>query len=394
MIKVLKVYNLHRGGGGADNATLATISALEERGVKVTRFKYDSNDVPNNLFGKVSAFYKGIYNHQAVQAFKKKLAQEKPDLVHVYELYPLISPWILPLCSKHNVPVIMTCYDYRLTCPITIHQLAGQQCTRCVGGNEHQAILQNCRNNYLESTAYAARSASARLFKLIENHVDHFITPTQFAADWLVTHSGIQAHQMTVVPCEIDIPKTAADPSQGEYIGYAGRFVPEKGIEVLIEAAKKANLPVKFAGDSLAYPGTENNPLFSFVLTKNKAELAEFYRGAKMLVMPSTWFETFGIVAGESMSHGIPVIASKIGALTETVRDGETGLHFKTGDVDDLAEKITHLWHDSDLLKTLGGNARKHIISHSNKSSVTEKIIALYEQITHKPAGSPQRNVQ
>ena len=88
-------------------------------------------------------------------------------------------------------------------------------------------------------------------------------------------------------------------------------------------------------------------------------DLAKFYRGARLLVVPSTWSETFGIVAAEAMSHGVPVVATRLGALQYTVDDEVTGLLFEKGNVPDLSEKISRVWNDPSLCRRLGRAARE-----------------------------------
>ena len=89
--------------------------------------------------------------------------------------------------------------------------------------------------------------------------------------------------------------------------------------------------------------------------------LTAFYRGARALVVPSLWFETFALVAAEAMAQGVPVIASRIGALRDTVREGETGLHFTTGDAADLATTMRRLWDDPALCRQLGAAAHADV---------------------------------
>lgn len=380
-MRILHVYNLHRGGGGADNATLATIKILRENGVKVETFFRDSRDIELNLGGKLHAFVTGLYARQAVISFRRRLDSFKPDIVHIHELYPLISPWILPECSKRTVKVVMSVYDYRLTCPVHSHHYNGKTCIKCIGGKEYSCFTQNCRNSRAESLAFALRNWVGRHFGLFLDHVDKFITPTQFTANWLVENTDIKPEQIDVIPCLIEMPVTTANPVEGQYIAFAGRFVAEKGVDVAITAARKAGLPLWLAGDSENCHELQDDDDIHYLTTHNPEELATFYRGARMTVMPSIWFETFGIVVGESMSHGVPVLASNIGALAETTLDGITGLLFETGNSDDLAKKMRLLWDDKKHCQQLGAGARTHIEQTAAPEAHYKNIIAVYENL-------------
>ncbi|MCQ9376821.1 glycosyltransferase family 4 protein [Methyloversatilis sp. XJ19-49] len=380
-MKVLHAYNLHRGGGGADNATRATMRVLRDAGVDIEAFERDSRDIPQNLAGKVGAFASGIYAHSAVREFAARLDAFRPDIVHVHELYPLISPWVLPACSCRGIPVVMSVYDYRLSCPTHNHFYQGEVCTGCVGGRDYRCIVQNCRGSLAESVAFGVRNMVARHFGLFSKHVGLYITPTRFAAEWLVAHCAVPANRTAVVPCVIDIPPDTVDPVQGRYVAFAGRFVEEKGIEIALEAARLADVPIGVAGDALHYKNYREDARTHFVVTKDKHDLAAFYRGARCFVMPSIWFETFGIVVAESMSHGVPVLASRIGALAETTRDGVSGLHFEPGNVQDLAAKMRRLWDDDVLCRQLGQGARAQVESMCTDVHHGDAMLAAYRSV-------------
>jgi glycosyltransferase involved in cell wall biosynthesis len=378
-MKVLHVYNRHRGGGGADNAWDQTISYAKSQGLDIQVFERDSKALGENFAGKAKAFAAGIYAQTTIKEFSTLLAEFEPDVVHAHELMPLVTPWILPQCSKAGVPVVYTYYDYRLTCPVFTHYHQGQICHRCEGGREYQAILHNCRGNLAESTAYATWNTVARWFDLHKAYVGQFVVLSEFGRGWL-QGQGIANSRINVIPCAVPLQSKPVDPAQGQYIAYAGRFVPEKGVEVLVAAARKAQLPVKLAGNFASHPAIKPGDCIECVSINNKAALADFYRHARMLVVPSTWYETFGIVAAEAMSHGVPVVASRIGALQYTVQDGESGLLFEMGNVDDLADKMALLWHDDELVRRLGQQAFLQANSQFNLDVCFKQHLAVYEK--------------
>jgi glycosyltransferase involved in cell wall biosynthesis len=380
-MRVLHAYNTHRGFGGSDRNTEATIDLLRERGVQVEEFKRDSRDLPQNLAGRIQAFAGGLYAAGAVRDFEAVLRERPPDVVHVHELYPLISPWILPACTRAGIPVIMSCSDFRLSCPIATHYTRGEACYRCVGGREYWCVLRNCRANLPESAAYALRNASARRFGLFDRNVSRFVTASEYHRDVLSEKAGIDRELIAVNYCAIALPeKPVDDPSRGAYVGFAGRFADEKGVEVMVEACRRAGLPMSFAGSAPEHPAVRPGDDATFVMTKSPAELADFYRGARVLVVPSLWAETFGIVAAEAMSHGIPVVASRIGALQGTVRDGETGFLAETGDAADFAEKIARIWNDPELARRLGANARRVVETQFSRQAHFDRLVPIYAE--------------
>ena len=381
-MRVLHVYNLHRKGGGSDNAALTTISLLRTAGLEVDEFSRDSRSIAESLRGNLQAAIGGIYAREAIRAFSRTIASRRPDLIHVHELYPLIGPSILPLCSAADIPVVMSCYDFRLTCPVATHYSHGELCHRCIGGHELQCVRRNCRDRLTESAAFAARNAVARIRDLHRRHVAKFIVLTPFSRNWLIDRAGVAADRIAINPPAIRLPRTPVHaPDTGDYVGYAGRFVPEKGVEVMVDACRQAGLPMRFAGDADSHPAVGPDDRAEFVMTRSSDELAAFYRGARMLVVPSIWYETFGIVAAEAMSHGIPVVASAIGALQDTVSDGESGLLAAPGDAADLAQRLTQIWHDPDLCRRLGAGARARVTAEYTPDRHVERLREIYREV-------------
>jgi len=248
-----------------------------------------------------------------------------------------------------------------------------------VGGREHWCVVRNCRESLPESFAYALRNASARRFGLYLRHVERFVTISGYQRDFLAAHAGAEAARFVVNPCVVGMPpEPVNDPTRGGYVAYAGRFVHEKGVEVMVQACRREGLPMAFAGDAPSHPAVRPEDGARFVMTKSPAELAAFYRGARVVVVPSIWTETFGLVAAEAMSHGIPVVASRIGALPETVRDGETGLLAAPGDAADLAAKIRRVWDDADLARRLGRGARRHVETEYGEQAHLRRQMEIY----------------
>ncbi|MGH9785167.1 MAG: glycosyltransferase, partial [Terriglobia bacterium] len=154
-LRVIHAYNQHRGGGGAENATQSTMDVLRASGLEVVPFTRDSKDLPANFLGRLQAGTNALYSPGSVKSFRALLDSFQPDIVHVHDVFPLISPAILPLCTERKIPVVMSCDDYRPTCPVVTHFRDGQTCTLCLGGREYWAVLKNCRKNYAESLTVA-----------------------------------------------------------------------------------------------------------------------------------------------------------------------------------------------------------------------------------------------
>ncbi len=385
-MRVLHLFNSHRRGGGSDNSWAATIRASRAAGIEVQVLSRDSTGIAPTLAGRLGAALSGLYSAGSVAATRAAIEAFRPDVVHTHELYPLLSPWVVREADRMGVAVVHSCYDYRLTCPTATHFRAGMPCYRCAGGREYQAILANCRGNYGESIAFAARAAMASRFGLFTRHVHEFIVVSPFHRAWLERDVGVSPDRITVAPCIVGTPTAQGDPARGKYIGFAGRFVPEKGVELLVEAARRTGLPVRLAGNAPSHPAVRPGDPVECVVTRSRAELEAFYRGARMLVVPSLWNETFCIVGAEAMACGVPVVAARLGALQDLVSENETGLFFTPADVADLAAQMRRLWDDPSLCHRMGEAGRKWVSSFFSEEVHLSRLNSAYRRAIERRA--------
>ena len=177
--------------------------------------------------------------------------RENPDLVLVQNLFPLFSPSVLIACKKANVPVVMRCPNYRLVCPNGLFLSHGTLCERCEGGKEYWCILKNCEKNIFKSIGYALRGFVARQFSLFKDNVDVFMVLTEFAKNKLI-QNGFSPKKVKVISglADTDRFNPGFNRNSGGYVGFAGRVSPEKGVDLLVEAANRLpEIPFKVAGN-------------------------------------------------------------------------------------------------------------------------------------------------
>lgn len=379
-MKIFFAHNLHRGGGGAKNAAEATITTLRQAGHEVALFIRDASDIQPGLLGRLSAATDAFIGRKVMHQFGQKLDAFQPDVVHLHETFPLLPPWIMNECHRRQIPVVMTCVDYRLTCPVTTHYRKGKVCTACIERGNHCAVIYNCRKALAESVTMAAYRSMCGATDIFRKRVAHFIAPSPFTRDWLIEHARIDPQRISTICPVVDIPPTPADASQGQYVAYAGRLAPHKGIDILIDAARQAQVPLKLSCHVNNIESPELPEDVEVVRTSSRAELESFYRGARCLVMPSLWFETFGLVGAEAMSHGIPVIASRIGAVENLVEHEVDGLHVAPGNVAELADAIRQMWNNPMRCKQMGLAGREKVATQWHAQEHLKQTLAVYDQ--------------
>ena len=375
------IYNEYRSDrGGEDKVVENMIALFEKNKVDVCLVKRSSKDL--GFLDKCKAFVNGVYSIEAHRTVSRLLISERPDVVHVHNLYPLFSPSVLVACRGARKPVVMTVHNFGLTCPHWSHYRDGQICELCAGGNVMWCILNNCQGNIFESTGYAVRSGVARRFRLYHENVTRFIALTDFSRQWLIS-AGIRPNSIDVIPNMIDIPEHKADPSKGLYAAFAGRISPEKGVETMISAAELLpGVPFSVAGSGplLEQLRRRSLPNVRFRGLLDSPELAEFYSHARFLVVPSRWYEMCPTAILEAMAMGLPIIASRIGGLPEIVQDGVTGLLFEPGNAEDLAKSARVLWDNPELCRKLGLAGREWVVRECRDEVHFQRLMSVYDK--------------
>jgi glycosyltransferase involved in cell wall biosynthesis len=380
-MKIVIVNNDYRAKGAVESIVHDTKDVLVKNGHQVVMLTRDSNTISNNLKGKIGAFFSGIYSRSAYRAMVEIIRREKPDVVHAHNLYPLFSPSVLAACRSESVPTILTCHDYRETCPTFFHYRDGNVCELCAGGREYYCVLKNCRGNLPESIAYALRSSVANAFRLIQTNTTVVIALTEFAKRRLCA-AGFDERRIVVIPNMVGMESPREPSPFGEYIAFAGRLSPEKGIETLLAAARSTQLPVHIAGDGplKAALATQSPSNVRFVGELDRQSMEDFYRRARFVVVPSKCYEVCPMVIVEAMSHGKAVVASRIGGLPEMVKDELTGLLFEPGNAADLATKIDRLWNDNDRCVQMGEAGRRQATEQYGEPAFYGRLVAAYQK--------------
>ncbi|MCB2067831.1 MAG: glycosyltransferase family 4 protein, partial [Erythrobacter sp.] len=316
-MKLLFVHNRYGKPSGEEFMLDRIVALLRARGHQVDTWFADSAGIAG-IGGKLGAAMSGLHSPASRREIARRLASDPPDLVQVQNLYPLISPSVLPVIRESGVPVVMRLSNYRLACPNGLFLSHGEVCQRCSGGHEWNCVKRNCEGDLFKSAAYAARNAWARRRGYYRDNVTRYYAQTAFQRQVLVDE-GYPAERIDVIPNMIDVDAAAPAWTPGSYVGFVGRLSAEKGVDTLLAAAALLpQVPFRLAGSLGDYAGRGNIPANVELLGNLDAgALADFYRDAAMVVTPSVWFEGFPGVVIEAMAHSRPVVISDIGGLPE-----------------------------------------------------------------------------
>jgi glycosyltransferase involved in cell wall biosynthesis len=402
-LKIAIVHNAYGRPSGEEVVIDNLAQNLEHHGHVVSRFTRCSAEIDSKRWGQVRAFFSGIYNLASRRSFAQFLEAHRPDVVHVHNLFPLISPSVLVEARSRDIPVVMTLHNFRLICPNGLLMRGGQVCHECLGGREQWCVLHNCEHNPAKSLGYALRTGIARRQRWFLNGVTHFICLTRFQRD-LHVRQGFPSQRCSVIPNAVptaflrdpqavesplvglavpcEPPRPAEDP--GAFVGYVGRLSPEKDILVLLDAAKRLpHIPFKLAGSLARMPDLPRHAPANveFIGQLDRDTLRTFYAGIRLFVFTTRWYEGLPMVLLEAMAAGLPVVCTHIGGLPEVVQNGESGYLTPPGDAAELASKIDLLWQDQELAMRMGETGRERVLRKYHPDTVYAQHLEIYQRV-------------
>jgi glycosyltransferase involved in cell wall biosynthesis len=380
-MRVLLAHNDYGQFSGEEAAVENIAAILEAKGHEVQWMRRSSAEIGGSVRKKVGSFFSGIYSPGSRQVMARLLDRGGFDLVQVQNLYPFLSASILAVCRERSLPVVMRCPNYRLFCPSGLHLRDGGVCEDCLlGSREWHCLRHNCEGDIFKSLGYAARNAFARVTGMIRDNVTVFVVLSEFQKQRFV-EAGIPPNQIEILANTAQMPADCGDSSEGAYVAFVGRVSEEKGIREILEAAKRLpDVPFRVAGSTNALPGIERQAPdnVEFLGFLSGATLDDFYKGARILVSPSKWFEGFPNTIAQAMAYAKPVVATRIGAAPEIVEDGVTGLLAEPGDAVDLAEKIHFLWERPEACAAMGASGRRKAQCEYSEERFYQKLMAIY----------------
>lgn len=380
-MKVLIVHNDYGKYSGEEAVVDKMAAMLPTIGYEVAQLRMTTADARESLMGKIRGFVSGIYCPGGVKAMREAIRRESPDVVNVHNLYPFISPAALRECRKAGIPVVMTVHNFRIMCPTGLFMRDNSPCEVCLErGDEWGCVKYNCEHSRLKSIGYAARNAVARIGRYYRDYVDMFACITDFQRRKLI-QAGFPPEKIVVIPNSMDVPPLTVCEA-GNYVAYSGRISREKGVDMIIEAARRhPDIPFKLAGavrDTDLVADLPSNVELTGYLSGEK--LRDFYANARFFVMASRWYEGFPMTILEAARFAKPMVAPDHGGFTEIIGRGEDaiGMLVSPGNSDSLSDAIYELWRSSSKTQQLGRKAYdklKHTYSIDVVSAQWSKLL-------------------
>jgi glycosyltransferase involved in cell wall biosynthesis len=393
-LTVVMVHNRYLERGGEDAVVEAETTLLERNGWTVIPVTADSR-LPDGPVDGARLALSAIWSLRWYRQVGAVLARDRADLLHLHNSWPVLSPSVVYAAGRAQVPVVMTLHNYRLVCPAATLMRAGAPCEECLGRTvPWPAVLHRCyRASRAASGAATATATWHRLAGTWTRRIDRFIALTEFAKGVFV-RGGLPAERIAVKPNFVFDSGSPPGPDAARRGAlFVGRLSGEKGIDILLGAWARLDvaLTVIGRGDMLEAAGWAAHDAVTVAGPKSPREVANAMEQAAYLVMPSIWYESFPVTVLEAFSRGLPVIASRLGALAEIVEDGITGLLARPADAGDLAAKVRWAEAHPVEMRRMGANARSVYEQRYRPEQNFEALWAIYEQARAAAAARVER---
>lgn len=405
-MKILLINKFLYLKGGDAISTLTTGDLLSKKGHKVFFWgmKHPSN--PSYLYSecfiesvdyekqhsikqKLSNSLKILYSFEAKGKIEKLVKEIKPDIVHLNNFAHQISPSILNVFRKYNIPTVMTMHDYKLVCASYSMLVDGKLCERCKGGKYYFCFLKKCvKDSRAKSLLNTLEMYLHQKLLNIYSLIDVYISPSMFLKN-KVGGMGFK-QKVEHLPNFINVNDFVPDYNRGDEFCYFGRLSKEKGLFTLIQAMKGLEVGLKIIGT-----GPEEEALkqeveryglsnIRFLGHKAGSELKDELKRSIAIIIPSEWYENNPRTVLEAFALGKPVIGARIGGIPELVKDGETGYTFEAGNTGDLRGKINRILKDKDKIAQMGKNGRRFVEESFNSEKHYQKLMNIYQRAIEK----------
>jgi glycosyltransferase involved in cell wall biosynthesis len=376
-MKLLIVHNRYQSNnvGGEDIVYDNELKSLQDRLGRENVLAYQVSNDEIRKFKLLFGIWFAIKHYKNI---KKIVTENKIDIVHVHNFFPLLTPSIFKAAKKAQAKVIHTLHNYRIWCISGILYRDGYGiCELCTKSKLPLFGIKNkCyRKSRLQSVVAQFAFSFYKSLKMFRN-IDYFFVLTNFQKQ-KVKELGIPENKIILKPNSIEeVNKSiAVDSIDKEGYIYVGRLEESKGIFKLLEAwvLLEPEYKLTIVGDGDFFDDLTRKYAAENIIFKGKCsreETLNFISNSKYLIQPSILYETFGLTIIEAMSFGIPVIGFDIGTRKDLIQDGINGF---LAPEDKLLQtiKISYNYQNYDRLSK---NAKSAAMGYQNQYMIAKQI--------------------
>ncbi len=377
-MRILIAHNVYQHRGGEDSVVDSEIALLRAHGHEVTTYFRSNDDITTIPTATVAI--QTLWSSRTADELIELIRTFRPDVIHVHNTLPLISPAIYWIAARAGVPVVQTLHNFRLMCLSALYLRDGKVCEDCLGNFPWRGVVHKCyRGSTAASAVLAGMLTLHRGLGTYRNKVSRYITLNNFCRNKFI-EGGLPTELIAVKPNFVDAPAPLDLHRQG--ILFVGRLSVEKGVESLAKSmALLTSVQLRVAGDGPQAALLDGLHGVTMLGALSGEAVQYEMNSAVALVIPSIWYENFPRTLVEAFAAGLPVIASRIGALAELVTESETGLLFEPGNAQDLADKMAWALSHPDDMAEMGRKARALYEAKFTAERNYKQLMEIYESV-------------
>lgn len=378
-MKVLQVHSKYKKRGGEETVVDEEKAVLESHGHTVIQYIRDNAETDDyGAMGLIRLSLTQRRNKVAVNEVTALLAKEKPDICHVHNVYPLISPAVYEACQLQGIPVVQTLHNYKMLCTNSLLFRAGDVCELCLNKSLMNSVRYSCYKNSLLATAVQADAIQYHRRKgTWQKMVDAYVCLTEFQKDKMV-EGGMPAEKLRIKPNFVH--KTHLSSTYEDFFLFVGRLDQSKGLADLLELMDTCvNSRFVLIGDS------ENPELFSrfqnvkYLGPQSRDVVLDYMSRCKAVIFPSRYYEGMPMVILEAFSLQKGVIAGEMGAMSSMIRHGVNGLSY--ADTNGLIKVVRELEEQDALVRKTGKGAFDDFENIYSVEQGYQNLISLYNSV-------------
>jgi glycosyltransferase involved in cell wall biosynthesis len=353
-ILLVNKFYYHRGGDctavfsleqllkdkGHETAVFSVKHPLNEPSPHESYFPGTVGFTTPGISGKMSAAIRIFHSREVARKFKRLLSDFKPDVVHLHNVHSYISPLVARIAHRKGLRVIWTLHDYKLLCPSYSCLRDGKPCELCYA-DKRNVVKYSCMKNSRAASLLAWMEAIYWNRRKLERITDRFVSPSSFLKEKMIA-GGFDAKQIEVLH-NFMYKRSLPRANKEDYYCYVGRLSEEKGVETLLRAAQNLPFKLKIIGGgplSKVYRQQYQSENIEFLGQMTGKQLFPILQRALFMVIPSVCYENNPFSVIEALCMGVPVLGANTGGIPELIDDGQNGMLFTAGDVNELIEKI------------------------------------------------------
>jgi glycosyltransferase involved in cell wall biosynthesis len=383
-MRILVIHTVYQFRGGEDSVVANEVELLRSAGHQVELLQF------NNSGRAIFKLLQLPFNISAYLKTKRQARAFKPDVAHIHNLHFAGSNAVLYALKRLRIPAVMTLHNYRLLCPSATLFYQGKL---FLASLNQSFCRQAIKNGVYQHSRLITFWLSLSMW--LHQCLGTFRQPATYIALGEYTRSIFAGSKMAAITDRIIVKPNFCFPAppyekkkRGYYL-YVGRLSEEKGVQVLLDAFAQHDLPLIIAGtgplEMIVAAAAEKHPNISYLNEVDKNEVNGLLAGAKALIFPSVWYETFGMVIVEAFAAGTPVIASDIGQLNYTITHGHNGLHFETGSQEQLNQTLRYFEKlSAKELAAYQQNALATYRTHYDPENNLAQLEAIYQSAAKK----------